>query len=253
MFQAQESNFWHHTTLIEAMAFRDINSYKDGLRPEQMLYILGENELNTRLLLAHLVEDKILVFEGNRYFLSKEAFDHGVRALTNIRMDQVKKYMKNEFADERERNGVSHVLYDFLSVVKKINDLKEKPEPRENASRQVPKEVGVKNLPPALKSDKARGAKRDGGKQEKYSHPLTLENLALERLSEWYNKNNRPEHEIMQFNDVFSRLCTVFSLTKDQAWSLLVSMEKQKLIEIVPYHGIRLLKNHDIKRNRVSE
>jgi len=251
MLQTWESNFWHHTTLIEAMAFRDINSYEEGLKPEQMLYLLGENELNTRLLLAHLVEDKILVFEGNRYFLSKEAFDHGIKALTNIRMDQVKKYMKNEFADERERNGVSHVLYDFLSSVKKINDLKEKPKTQETVPEPVPKEVKIKNLPPALRSDRIKGAKRAGkGKPEKYGYPLTLENLALERLSEWYKKNNRPGHEIMQFNDVFSRLCTLFSMTKDQAWSLLVSMEKQKLIEIVPYHGIRLLKNHDPEKNR---
>ncbi|MCX6818532.1 MAG: hypothetical protein NT129_00850 [Candidatus Aenigmarchaeota archaeon] len=242
-FQTQNNIFWRHTILTEAMTFCSVDSYKNGLRIEQMAYLLGENELNTTLVLAHLLDHNILAKEGDRYFLTKEAFEHGAKALENIRMEQIAQCQEDKFSDEREKIGVTNVIYGFLIKVNAILELQGKPALKDKVMEPEPEEVKIKNLPPALRPKKDEPVKESPEKDrmENYRRPLTLENLALERLQEWYKKNNKLEHQIMEFVDVFSRLCTLFSITKDQAWSLLISMEKQNMIKIVPYHGIKIV------------
>jgi hypothetical protein len=73
---------------------------------------------------------------------------------------------------------------------------------------------------------------------------LTLEDLVFQRLQELQciNLPNR----IIRFPTVFSKICSIYCLTKDQVWQILGELEKSGRIEIVPYQGIIIkTKSHE--------
>lgn len=65
---------------------------------------------------------------------------------------------------------------------------------------------------------------------------ISIEVLVLKRLRELSFKRGR----IIPFPDVFARVCPIFCVPKEEAWAVLRSMEEKGLIEIVPYHGVRI-------------
>ena len=47
--------------------------------------------------------------------------------------------------------------------------------------------------------------------------------------------------ETIPFPHVFSKICSNFSITKKECWELLFFLKEIGLIEIVPYHGVRIV------------
>lgn len=63
--------------------------------------------------------------------------------------------------------------------------------------------------------------------------------ILLERL------NRLPKHGkmgIIKFPDVFMMICGRFHISKQQAWDLLLLLHEFGIIELLPYHGVRVLK-----------
>jgi len=72
-----------------------------------------------------------------------------------------------------------------------------------------------------------------------------LYTIALKRLMEL--KPN-PKSGIIRFPKVFEKLCSTFSITKQECWEILLTFRDIRIIEIVPNQGIKLrLKNNDLK------
>lgn len=67
---------------------------------------------------------------------------------------------------------------------------------------------------------------------------ISIEVLVLKRLRKLDFKSGRGR--IIPFPEVFARICPLFCLTKKEAWSVLKSMEEKELIDVVPYHGVRI-------------
>lgn len=71
---------------------------------------------------------------------------------------------------------------------------------------------------------------------------ISIEVLVLKRLRELSFKRGR----VIPFPDVFARICPIFSIPKEEAWVVLRSMQENGLIEIVPYHGVRIKENIEV-------
>ncbi len=72
-------------------------------------------------------------------------------------------------------------------------------------------------------------------------HELTLEVLALRRLERIKTKTSFVRtNAVIRFPNCFHAICSTLCLNKQEAWGLLKAMEAEGMIEIVPYHGIRL-------------
>lgn len=55
-------------------------------------------------------------------------------------------------------------------------------------------------------------------------------------------KELRPDFRgMVSFPRVFQKICGSFTITKKECWKLLFVLRDQGLIEIVPYHGIKVL------------
>lgn len=59
--------------------------------------------------------------------------------------------------------------------------------------------------------------------------------LAIQRLKECKNNNG-----LIKFPEVFGKLCTGFSIKKEDCWELLFLFRDMGFIEIVCGHGIKL-------------
>jgi len=73
---------------------------------------------------------------------------------------------------------------------------------------------------------------------------LTLEDLVFCRLQE-LQYIHFPS-KIIRFPLVFSKICSIYCLTKDQVWQILRELEKSGHIKIVPYQGIRIKNKTDL-------
>lgn len=49
--------------------------------------------------------------------------------------------------------------------------------------------------------------------------------------------------EIIKFDKIFSKICSIFSMPKKDAWKLLYSLHDLSIIQIIPNHGVIL--NYD--------
>jgi len=68
---------------------------------------------------------------------------------------------------------------------------------------------------------------------------IGLYRTALERLKEL----DKPlGTKIIRFPKVFGKLCSTFSITKQECWELLFMFRDLGFIEIIPYQGIKILK-----------
>lgn len=67
---------------------------------------------------------------------------------------------------------------------------------------------------------------------------ISIEVLVLKRIKDLCFR--RREKHIIKFPEVFARICPIFYITKEEAWAVLRSMEEKGLIEIVPFHGIKI-------------
>jgi len=66
-----------------------------------------------------------------------------------------------------------------------------------------------------------------------------LYSLLFRRLNELEKQCKK---EIIPFPEVFSKLCSNFSITKKECWELLYLIKEFGFIEIVPFHGIKIVK-----------
>ena len=74
---------------------------------------------------------------------------------------------------------------------------------------------------------------------------LTLEDMVLCRLQEI--NSPMPSNQIIRFPVVFSRICPIYCLSKKQAWHILKKLDKTSKIEIVPYQGVRISEQKNLK------
>mgnify|MGYP001603807577 CR=1 FL=1 len=70
---------------------------------------------------------------------------------------------------------------------------------------------------------------------------LTLKVLALRRLERIKTKTSFVRSDaVIRFPSCFHAICSTLCLNKQEAWGLLKTMQAEGMIEIVPYHGVRL-------------
>lgn len=53
---------------------------------------------------------------------------------------------------------------------------------------------------------------------------------------------SNPLKEILPFPEVFRRFSLFFHFTKEESWLFLKELERHKLIRIIPYKGIQIVK-----------
>lgn len=63
-----------------------------------------------------------------------------------------------------------------------------------------------------------------------------LYGIAIKRLQQLKSSPNG----IIRFPEVFSKLCSSFSIPKSEAWNLLFILENFGFIEVIRFHGIRI-------------
>lgn len=85
-------------------------------------------------------------------------------------------------------------------------------------------------------------SKKNPKKRLSKQENLSLEDLVLRRLQELHQPMF-PD-QIIRFPLVFSKICSILCLTKDEAWLVLKKLDKSGKIEIVPYQGIRIKQNY---------
>lgn len=66
-----------------------------------------------------------------------------------------------------------------------------------------------------------------------------LYSIFFRRLEEVQSKI---KSDILPFPYVFEKLCRNFSITKKECWEVLFILRDTDLIEIVPFHGVKLRK-----------
>ncbi|MEK6850030.1 MAG: hypothetical protein AABX85_00465 [Nanoarchaeota archaeon] len=65
-----------------------------------------------------------------------------------------------------------------------------------------------------------------------------LYGLFMKRLEE--SKPKYQKGNIIRFPYIFQKLCTSFSMPKKECWEVIFILRDAGLIEIVPYHGIKI-------------
>lgn len=104
-----------------------------------------------------------------------------------------------------------------------------------------PKSEDLEELPEWIKivnKISNKNQKKRLSKQE----DLSLEDLVFRRLQELHQPMF-PD-QIIRFPLVFSKICPILCLTKDEAWQVLKKLDESGNIEIVPYQGIRIKQNY---------
>ena len=46
--------------------------------------------------------------------------------------------------------------------------------------------------------------------------------------------------EVIPFPKVFEKICTNFSIKKEECWEILFTIKEQGIIDIIPGHGVRI-------------
>jgi len=64
-----------------------------------------------------------------------------------------------------------------------------------------------------------------------------LYSIFLKRLK----KLEKKPKQIINFPKVFSEVCANFKMTKEECWDILLMLNEFKILEIVPFNGIKLL------------
>ena len=75
-------------------------------------------------------------------------------------------------------------------------------------------------------------------KKEKVNLSKTgLYSILLKRLKKLEKKPGK----IIKFPKVFSEICANFKMTKEECWDILFMLNEFKIIELIPFNGIKLL------------
>ena len=92
-----------------------------------------------------------------------------------------------------------------------------------------------------IKAMEKREIKKDSEKNEKQEKinlsKTGLYAIFLKRLKKLEKRSNK----IIKFPKVFSEVCTNFKMTKGECWDILFMLNEFKIIELVPFNGIKLL------------
>lgn len=75
---------------------------------------------------------------------------------------------------------------------------------------------------------------------------LSIEYLVFKRIRELSNPFF--PNQIIRFPSIFSKICPIYCLTKNQAWKILKRLEENSLIEIVPFQGARIQPKQNIDK-----
>ncbi len=73
---------------------------------------------------------------------------------------------------------------------------------------------------------------------QEINEELSLENIAYRRLKEVHSPLT--PNAIVTFPIVYSRICSTMCLKKKDALSVLYRMQSKGMIEIIPFHGVRV-------------
>jgi len=73
--------------------------------------------------------------------------------------------------------------------------------------------------------------------QQPEKFPKGLYSIFIDRLKKLETGKGR----VIRFPRVFECICTNFKMTKEECWDILFMLNEFKIVELVPYHGIRLL------------
>ena len=73
--------------------------------------------------------------------------------------------------------------------------------------------------------------------QQPEKFPKGLYSIFIDRLKKLETRKGR----IIRFPKVFECICTNFKMTKEECWDILFMLNEFKIIELIPYHGIKLL------------
>ena len=86
-----------------------------------------------------------------------------------------------------------------------------------------------------------KGTKKDTKKKDEQDKVILsktgLYSIFLKRLKKLEKRPNK----IIKFPKVFCEVCTNFKMTKEECWDILFMLNEFKIIEIVPFNGIKLL------------
>lgn len=74
-------------------------------------------------------------------------------------------------------------------------------------------------------------------KLAKTEEPKGLYGLLFKRLGELKASSNT---EIIPFQAVLKKLCSNFSMSKQQCWDILFMLRELEIVEIVPFKGIKI-------------
>jgi len=75
-------------------------------------------------------------------------------------------------------------------------------------------------------------------RQELRMSEIDLKELAFNRLKLCHSRNG-----IITFPNVWSKLCTNFSIKKEECWKLLRDFERERRIKFVKGHGVKVIEN----------
>jgi len=68
-------------------------------------------------------------------------------------------------------------------------------------------------------------------------------NIFIRRLKKL--REDCGKKEIIPFPRIFERLCLLFSINKEECWNILFSLRDTGFIQIVPYHGIKIISKNE--------
>ena len=81
--------------------------------------------------------------------------------------------------------------------------------------------------------------------QQPTKAPIGLYTLFLQRLGE---AKKIAKKDIIPFPDLYQKLCPAFSIKKPQCFELLQMLRDFGIIEIVPFHGVRLKGDNSVSK-----
>lgn len=103
----------------------------------------------------------------------------------------------------------------------------------------------IDDLPEWIKIVNSMIKEKRSKKSDSKIDELSIEYLVFKRIKEL----NNPlfPSKIIRFPAIFSKICPIYCLTKNQAWKILKRLEENSLIDIVPFQGVRI-QSDSIKR-----
>ena len=135
-FNYQEPNWWL-TICMEALYLSGIYHSRKALTQEQMTYVLGENQLNSAIILLAMVQGGFLKGEGKMYYLSELGVHHAKKRLASFE----ERLKDNKENGKHEDFQIRSILNERYKLLERISDLLKPPEntlPKDKKGRKLP-------------------------------------------------------------------------------------------------------------------